>query len=292
MGLAIQVVFGSLAIGAVYFLVGYGFVLSWRVAKLFNLGQSASGICGAFLCLWLARCGIPLYVDIICGVALGGVLGVITLRMILDPLRRSKVHAWLIGGLGVEIILTEFLEYYWKGGYRFPSLLGLGGQKVITVLGAGITHDKLLLIIAAFFIFYILQTISDHTMWGKAMKATAHDESAAALMGINTSLVVTTVFGLSSALCAIGVMLHAPFTSLSASMGFGLLIKGFVVAIVGGLDSRRGVMIAALGVGFLEALGALIAPAGYRDVFTFGVMLLVLISKPQGLFGKLELREV
>jgi branched-chain amino acid transport system permease protein len=111
-------------------------------------------------------------------------------------------------------------------------------------------------------------------------------------MGINTKRVVMSIFSLSAGLCAFSVMLQAPFTNISSLMGFELVVKGFAVAVIGGLDSRRGVIIAAVLIGLLEATGSLIAPAGYRDVFTFGTLILVLISRPQGLFGILELREV
>lgn len=122
--------------------------------------------------------------------------------------------------------------------------------------------------------------------------ATAHDEPMASLVGINTTWVVITIFSLTAALSAISVILQASFTGLSSLLGFELTIKGFVVAIIGGLDSKRGAIIAAVFVGFLESFGSVLAPAGYRDVFTFSVLVVVLISKPQGLFSKAALREV
>lgn len=291
MSIVIQILLGGLTIGGVYCLIGYGYVLCWRVSKVINLGQTSSGIFGAFCCLWLTRLGVPLWIGLFCGLAIAAMLGLITERLVINPLRRSEIIGWLIGGLAVEIMLRLCLSYWWGSDYVwFPSLFS--EQRTFSVGGAATSNDRLLLIVATFSVVLILEIISDHTMWGKVMRATAHDEAAAALMGINTTLVVMGVFALSSSLCAFSVMLQAPFTNISATMGFELLVKGFVVAIIGGLDSRRGVIIAAILIGLLEASGALIAPAGYRDVFTFGTLVLVLIARPQGIGGKLEIREV
>jgi len=291
MSIVVQVILGGLAIAGVYCLIAYGFVLCWRVAKVLNLGQASSGVFGAFICLWLTRFGIPLYISFICGILVAGILGLLTERFIINPLRRSKIIGWLIGGLAVEIVLRLCLSHWWGSDLVwFPSFLG--GQKTVSIGGAATSTDRLLLIIATFFMVYILEVIADRTLWGKKMRATAHDEVAAALMGINTKLVVMLVFSLSAGLCAFSVMLQAPFTNISSLMGFELVVKGFAVAVIGGLDSRRGVIIAAVLIGLLEATGSLIVPAGYRDVFTFGTLILVLISRPQGLFGILELREV
>ena len=291
MPILIQVILGGLALGGAYCLLAYGFVLCWRVAKVLNLGQVSSGVFGAFICFWLWGFGVPLYVSFICGVGVAGMLGLITERLIINPLRRSKIIAWMIGGLGVDILLRESLTHWWTSSFhRFPSLLG--AERSVSIGGATTSNDRLLLIVSVMVIVLVIETISDHTMWGKKVRATAHDEVMAGLMSINTTYIVMTIFTLSAALSAISVMLMVPFTGLSSVLGFELTIKGFVVAIIGGLDSRRGCIVAALIVGMLEAIGALIAPAGYRDVFTFGTLALVLISKPQGLFGRLMLREV
>ncbi len=292
MSLALQIILGGLTIAGVYCLIAYGFVLCWRVAKVINLAQVNSGLFGGFLCLWLTGIGIPLPVSIIAGLCLTGLLGLGTERLIINPLRRSKIIAWLIGGLAVHLLLRQILIYWWGAdAFWFPSLLGKR-ELTITIGRAVISADRVLLILVAFALVYIVEFASDHTMWGKIMRATAHDEIAASLMGINTNRVVLVIFVLSSALCGITIILQAPFTNLSPIMGFDLVIKGFVIAIIGGLDSRRGAAFAALFVGMLESLGGIIAPAGYRDVLTFTVLIVVLILRPQGLFGQIKLREV
>lgn len=291
MAFIVQILLSSLTIGGVYSLIAYGYVLTYRVSEKLNLGQASSGVFGAFICLWLYHSGVPLFFGIIAGIVVAGLLGVLAERCLINPLRRSKIIGWLIAGLALEIALSRGLILWWGSDFKwFPSILG--GERTITISGAAASSDKLLLIAVAVLVIFILETISDRTMWGRAMTATAYDRSGADLMGINTTAIVVSVFALSSSLCAIGVMLQSSFTNLYPHMGFELVIKGFVVAIIGGLRSRRGVIIAALIVGTLETLGALFAPAGYRDVLSFSVLVLVLIFRPQGLFGKVELREV
>ena len=291
LSLVIQLILSGLVTGGVYCLVAYGFVLCWRVANLLNLAQASSGVFGAFICYILAKQGVSLWIGVPCGILFAGLLGLIAERTIVTPLRRWKIAAWLIAGLGGEIILRETMIHLWSSSvYRFPSLLGK--EKAVEILGAVTTNDRLLLIFIVFVLVYGIETISDHTMWGKEMRATAHDEIAARLMGINTNRIVIAVFSLSAALCAVSVILQAPFTGLSCVIGFELVIKGFAVAIIGGLDSRRGAIISAVLIGLLESVGSIVVPAGYRDTFTFTVLIVVLILRPQGLFGKLELREV
>jgi branched-chain amino acid transport system permease protein len=291
MSIIIQLILSGLAVGGGYCLIAYGFVLCWRVAKVLNLAQASSGVFGAFICFWLYGFGAPLFLSFICGVGMAAMLGLTTERLVINPLRQSKIAAWLIGGLGVDILLRETLTHWWGSAfYRFPSLLG--GERIINIGDAATSNDRIFLIVCVFLIVYFLETISDHTMWGKKVRATAHDEAIAALMSINTKNVVIIIFSMTAALSAISVLLQASFTGLAPTVGFELTIKGFVVAIIGGLDSRRGAIIAAIIVGLLESIGGLIAPAGYRDVFTFGILVLVLIFKPQGVFGEVAQREV
>jgi len=290
--LFVQAILGGLTIGGAYCLIGYGFVLCWRVAKVINLAQVNSGLFGGFVCLWLTHLKFPLFVGIIAGILASGLLGFLTDRLIINPLRRSKIIAWLIGGLAVHLLIRQTIIYWWGcDSFWFPSLLGKR-ELTIAIGNAFISLDRLLLIVVAFLIVYILELVFDYTMLGKMMRATAHDEVAAALMGINTNMVVMSTLILSSVLCAIGIILQAPFTNLTSVMGFDIMIKGLIAAIVGGLDSRRGVAVAALVLGILESFGGILTPAGYRDAFTFGMLILMLLTRPQGLFGKFIVREV
>ena len=158
MSIIVQVILAGLVIGGVYCLIGYGFVLCWRVANVINLAQASSGVFGAFVCLHLTWAGTPVHIASMCGIAVAGILGLITERLIITPLRRSRIIGWLIGGLGVEILLRRCMSYIWGSDWlKFPSLLG--GEKTITIFGAATSNDRLLLIIAAFLIVSILERI-------------------------------------------------------------------------------------------------------------------------------------
>lgn len=130
MAIIFQVIIGALTIAGSYCLIAYGFVLCWRVAKVLNLAQASAGVFGAFICFWLQGHGTPLPISVICGIAFAGLLGLMTERLVINPLRRSKIVAWVIGGLGVDIILREYLTHWWSSSFhRFPSLLGSENYK-------------------------------------------------------------------------------------------------------------------------------------------------------------------
>jgi branched-chain amino acid transport system permease protein len=241
----------------------------------------------------MVRQGISLYIAAPCGILVAGLLGLLTERIIITPLRRWRIAAWLIAGLGAEILLREVMKHLWGAViHAFPSPFGSYGKQIVNIFGATTTLDQISLIFFSFLVVYIIETISDHTTWGIQMRATAYDETSAALMGINTNRVVMAVFTLSAAISGVSIILQAPYTGISSVMGFEIAVKGFVVALIGGLDSRRGSIASAIFVGILEAVGALAAPAGYRDVFTFGVLIFVLIARPQGFFSKPQLRQI
>jgi branched-chain amino acid transport system permease protein len=287
----VQILMAGLTNAALYTLIGYGFVLTYRVARVFNLAQVASGLLGAYICVFLVSRGLNLYVCALVAIMIAAALGILTERLAINPLRSSKIFGWLMTTLAIDILITLSLTKRWGSEYiPFPPLLGFSHS--ITVLGGTTDTDKLMAISLATLIIIIVEYVMGRTMWGKAMRAVCFDRQASLLMGLNTDVIVMTTFGLSCALCAISLMLSGPISFLTPSMGFILVIKGFVCAIVGGLQSRRGVIVGALLLGLLEAFGTYFAPAGYRDVFAFGILILVLVFRPEGIFGKIELREV
>jgi branched-chain amino acid transport system permease protein len=286
----LQLIMASLFGAAVYVLMGYGFVLTWRVARVFNLAQGASGVAGAYVCLFFIRHGFSLVLSIVIGVIAGGILGFLTERVVVNPLRFSKIVGWLLGTLALDIIIIEALGWWWGTEHKlFPPLLGF--EKRISIAGVVTDSTRIMAIGVSALIIITMTTILERTMWGRAMKATAHDRVAAEAMGINTGLIVMGVFSLTSAFCVVSIMLQAPVTGLCTSMCFMLIIKGMVAAVVGGIESWRGVLLGAVLVGLLDAFGTHFF-LGYRDVLTFAVLALVLILRPEGLLGKIEERVV
>lgn len=271
--------------GGIYCTVGYGFVLNNRVSKKFNLAQSSCGMMGIMITrtLWLG--GWSLNLALLVGIAIAFIGGLLVERIAVNPLRASKIIGWLLSTLAVNIMLAESASWVWGSEILpFPPLLG--ETWVISFAGGTVRSDMLLTIIVTITLILLLELLCDKTMWGRAIKATAVDRGAAELVGIHTTLLIMLTYGITSAMSAVAIALAGPTTNISTNIGTELLMKGFCVAALAGLESRRSIILAGILFGCLESFGSYITPSGYREVFAFSVLLLILILKPHGLFTK------
>ena len=152
--------------------------------------------------------------------------------------------------------------------------------------------QELVIPVVAILIMIGLRLMQRHTLVGRAMQAVAHDKRAAALMGINVNRIVAFSFGLASLLGAAAGVLVAPVIQVSATMGTLVGLKGFAVAIIGGITSAPGVVIVGLAFGVMEKFVEGYISTAAREIIGFGVMIVVLLAFPQGLFGKREVTKV
>lgn len=286
----IQLILAGLYGGGVYGLIGYGFVLTSRVSRKFNLGQASCGMIGIMVTrsLWLE--GWLLGVALLTGIAIAFVAGILVERIAVNPLRESKIAGWLLSTLAVHIMLAEAASWIWGSiALPFPPLMGK--TWLISFAGGTVRSDMQLALAVTIGLIILFEFLCDKTMWGRAMKATAVDREAAELMGINTTLLVMLTYGITCAMSAVAIALAGPITNVSTNMGTELLIKGFCVASLAGLESRRSIVVAAILFGCFESFGGYFTPSGYREVFAFGLLLLILIMRPHGLLTKVVIRE-
>ena len=163
---------------------------------------------------------------------------------------------------------------------------------VLVVGGIQITNQSLLIIVVALAMMFSLQFIVHRTRIGKAMRATSYNLAVAKLMGINTGLVITFSYALSSLTASFAGMLIAPLTLTGATMGAVLGLKAFAVAIIGGLTSGMGIIVGGVILGVAETTTGFYISTGYKDVPGLVLLLLVLAIKPAGLFGKSAIKKV
>jgi branched-chain amino acid transport system permease protein len=188
-------------------------------------------------------------------------------------------------------VMIESLATIQFGGFSRP-LPSPGVKHPIQVFGAGVYPQELVIPVFALLIMVGLKLMQRHTLVGRAMQAVAHDKRAAALMGINVNRIVAFSFGLASLLGAAAGVLVAPVIQVSATMGTLVGLKGFAVAIIGGITSAPGVVIVGLAFGVMEKFVEGYISTASREIVGFGVMILVLLVFPQGLFGKREVTKV
>ncbi|UPK40770.1 branched-chain amino acid ABC transporter permease (plasmid) [Bradyrhizobium sp. 186] len=287
----IQYILSGLAIGGIYALVALGFHIMWSAAKAVNFAHGDTLMLGAVLAVLGVDAGMPLPVACLLGIIAGGVFGVLLERFAIRPFAATATSiGWMLTTIAVGVMI-EALATLQFGGFSRP-LPSPGVQSAVHIFGAGVYPQELAIPVVAILVMIGLKRMQQHTLIGRAMRAVAHDKRAAALMGINVNRVVAFSYGLASLFGAAAGVLVAPVIQVSASMGALLGLKGFAVAIIGGITSAPGVVIVGLGFGIMEKFVEGYISTASREIVGFGVMILALLVFPQGLFGHREVVKV
>jgi branched-chain amino acid transport system permease protein len=287
----VQYALSGLAIGGIYALVALGFHIMWSAAKAVNFAHGDTLMLGAVIAVVGVDAGLPLSIACVLGVLAGGIFGVLLERLAVRPFAANSTSVgWMLTTIAVGVMI-ESLATIQFGGFSRP-LPSPGVKSAIQIFGAGVYPQELAIPLVALLIMIGLRLMQRHTLIGRAMQAVAHDKRAAALMGINVNRIVAFSFGLAALLGAAAGILVAPVIQVSATMGTLLGLKGFAVAIIGGITSAPGVVIVGLLFGVMEKFVEGYISTAAREIVGFGVMIFVLLAFPQGLFGKREVAKV
>lgn len=287
----LQYTLSGLAIGGIYALVALGFHIMWSAARAVNFAHGDTLMIGAVVAVLGIDAGLPVWLACTLSIAVGGVFGILLERFAVRPfLGGATSIGWMLTTIAVGIMI-ESLATIEFGGFSRP-LPSPGVASAINIFGAGVYPQELLIPAAALVAMLGLRALQKHTLIGRAMQAVAHDKRAAALMGIDVNQIVAFSFGLAALLGAAGGVLIAPVVQASATMGVLIGLKGFAVAIIGGITSAPGVVIAGLAFGVMEKFVEGYISTAAREIVGFSMMILVLLVFPQGLFGKKEVLKV
>ena len=246
---------------------------------------------GALVGLTLVDLGVNYWVALPLACVFGFAQGAFVERVAVKPAIKTRSEfGWIMATIALGIIFRNVAENVWgHDALRFPSPLP---EAPIKLLGANVLPMELLVVAGALAIMLLVELFNRKSIYGKAFVATASDRPAAGLMGINTHLVITFSYAMSSLTAAFAGVLVAPLTLTGAAMGAVLGLKAFAVAIIGGLSSGMGVVVGGLILGIAETTTGFYLSTGYKDVPGLVLLLLVLTFKPAGLFGKTAIKKV
>jgi branched-chain amino acid transport system permease protein len=287
----------GVVLGSFYALVALGYTMVFGVIKLLNFAHGDLYMVGGFIgFLFLSAIGsivgegwFGIFVAMLLAMIAVGCLGVIIERVAYRPMFRAPRLSILITAIAVSLVLQNTVLALTGGQYTaFPSDLGFGGIHLGTLF---ITYNQMVLVGAAASLMIALQIFVTRTQYGRAMRAVAVDSDMCRLMGINVASVIGVTFFIGSALAAAaGTMAGAYYGSIWYFMGFLIGLKAFTAAVIGGIGSIPGAMLGGLVLGLLEAFATQIPGIGsaWKDVFSFAVLILVLVFKPTGLLGRSE----
>jgi branched-chain amino acid transport system permease protein len=278
--------------GGVYALVALGLVLVYKASGIFNFAQAEFGtvaVYAAWAALELAD--LPYAVALVIGVAAGVVMGLVTERFIIRPLFDAPRVTLLVATAGVALLAIGV--QFWRANNPALRVLAPLSQEADRLRVFGIQlSDQRLLILAALAATAVLLAAFFRSPLGLAVLAASQEPTAAELVGVSVKRVSSLTWGLAALLGSIAGLLTAPISNFSpgflTSGASGALIPGFTAAVIGGMTSLPGAVVGGLAVGIVESLGGLgafDAVPGARSVLVFGSLLVVLLVRPQGMFG-------
>jgi branched-chain amino acid transport system permease protein len=285
-----QLIVSGIAVGMIYGVIAFGYQLTFATSKTLNFGQGEALMLGSLVGLTLVSItGYWLMLPLVLG--FGMAQGAVVERLGVRQAIKTKSEAgWIMATIALGIIFKNLAENIWgRDALKFPSPLP---EAPIGFMGVNVLPMEIVIVIGALAMMLLVELFNRRSIYGKAVVATANDRDAAGLMGIDTSLVITFSYALSSMTAAFAGVLVAPVTLTGAAMGGALGLKAFAVAIIGGLSSGLGVVVGGLILGITETLTGYYFSTGYKDVPGLVLLLIVLAVRPQGLFGKTAIKKV
>ncbi|HBS6038940.1 TPA: branched-chain amino acid ABC transporter permease LivH [Klebsiella aerogenes] len=293
----LQQLINGLTLGAVYGLIAIGYTMVYGIIGMINFAHGEVYMVSAYLCAiglaLLAYFGIHSFPLLIFGtlvftIIVTGVYGWAIERIAYRPLRNSTRLAPLISAIGMSLILQNYVQLSQGPNQQgIPTLMH--GVLRLTV-GDGvvqITWTKIFILLAAFVGMVVLSWIINHTQLGRVCRATQQDRRMAAILGINTDRVISLVFMIGAAMAGLaGVLVTMNYGTFDFYIGFIIGIKALTAAVLGGIGSLPGAMLGGLLLGVAEAQFAGLVNSDYKDVFSFALLVAILIFRPQGLLGR------
>ncbi|MBX3608782.1 MAG: branched-chain amino acid ABC transporter permease [Hydrogenophaga sp.] len=291
--LVISALVSGLGLGSMYGLMALGFYVTYAVSGTVNFAQGSSMMLGAVLTFSFAQTfGWPMWAAITLALALCALYGLLVEALAVRPFVNRGSDAWLMATVALGMVLDNVVLFtYGKEPRSLPSPLAQSSLEV-GGLGLGVYPLQLIIPVVGLALAAVLHTLSRRTRWGTAMLAVVQNRAAARLMGIPIRRAVALAFALSALFAGIAGVLIAPLFNVAADMGTLFGLKAFAVAILGGITSAWGVMIAGLIFGLAEALITATLGSGYTQILTFALVIAALAWRPNGLFGRAEVKKV
>lgn len=281
-----QVWVDGLFSGSVYALIALALAIVFQPTRVMNFAQGGSIVLGAaisYQVVALSGWGWPAALAVTLG--LGIVMGAVSERMIMLPVRMSgSRYAWIIATLAAAMVFQALftLRYYNVDSLQPNSMI----SGYLHVFGQQIGWQQLLMIAVALVVVAGYDVFLRHTAYGRAIRAASHDADAAVIMGVPVRRIVLLSFVIAAVICSFAGLLAAPLLFIGPASGLAFTIKGFTAAVIGGVGSPRGALAGGMIVGLLDAVVRNLAGGAAGDFVVFGLLVLILVAFPAGLFGK------
>ena len=286
----LQLTLSGLANGMVYALVAVGFVVIYKASDVINFAQGELLLFGAYLAFtFIATFGLPWSLGVVATLAVSVAIALVVERLVLRPLIGEPVISMIMVTIGLSSVMKATVNAVWGPRPRsFPAFIP---AREVRIGGAVLGTDRLITIAVAVVLLALLALFFRFTRDGIAMRAIADDQQAALSMGISIRRVLAVAWSLAAASAAIGGMLLANVVGVGQEISY-VGLRVFPVVILGGLDSIPGAIVGGAIIGLLEAYTGGYVGHGLNQIVPFVVLILVLMVRPYGLFGKVQIERV
>ncbi len=281
----LQQVINGLMLGCTYVLVALGYTLIFGLLRLIHMAHGEVLMIGAYVALVIiAYLHGNLFLAMLGAIVITALIGIIIYAASIRYVEKGGHLSPLVSTIGVAIVLQEIFTKIFTGEkIAFPQTLVFTN---IQVGGLSFNTVQIFIIVLSFAVMFVLYRILKGTMIGKSIRAVSENTETARLLGIRVPWIVVITFALASVLAGIaGVLVGISYHSIYPLMGIEIGLKGLAIIIIGGMGNVVGAMFSGLLVGLMEVFSVAYISSSYKDAFTFGLMVLILIWKPEGLFG-------
>ena len=283
--ISLDVLIAGLATGSIYGLLALGYHITFVVSNTVNFSLGATLMFGAVMFYELhTRLGLDIFIAVPLVLLFSGLLGMIVERFFVRPFCQNNSVSWLLSTIALGIILENIVRFTF--GQEPRSIPTPSISEPIRLFNAGIYPIEFIIPAVGISVALMLWLLSKKTIVGRALLAAAQNRDAATLQGINVKKLIILAYVVSTALAGLAGMLIAPKLNVSAGMGTLIGLKAFAAAIIGGILSAPGCLVAGVGYGVFESIVAAQLPSAFREILGFGLLIIILIFKPNGLFGK------
>lgn len=286
-----QVIINGLLLGAIYAAVGVGFSLTWGVLNIINIAHGAMVMLGAYVTFFLFDAfGLDPFLSIPASMAVLFIIGYVLQRVVINRVIPYGVFMTLVLTFGLSLFFIDIALILFSGDYRSvtPDYAGAG----MRLAGVVVPYQRLAIFVISLLLVYGLHLFLGRTKTGRAVRATALNRESAQLVGVNIASIYAVTFGIGAAMAGAAGSLLAMTITITPVLGNAFIAKAFVVATLGGLGSIQGAMVGGLVLGLAESLGASLIGPSYQQAIGFGILVLVLVLRPQGIMGKQFYAEV
>jgi branched-chain amino acid transport system permease protein len=284
-----QLLFAGLAIGGVYALVALGIVLIYRATNVVNFAQGEFSMLGAYalVTLWQGA-KVEFFTAMLLALIVMAALGLLFELTVYYPLRNRSFLPVIIATIGASIMMQNgALAIFGPSPEKVRSIIYVeGGTGGITLGGVFFDYQYVVILFITVVLIGLQYLFFEYTLLGKKMQATSQDKDMARLLGIPVAVMVALTFIYSTLLGGLSGMLVAPIFFITHKMGATLGLKAFAATIMGGFGDPRGAILGGLTLGVVESFGSAYISAVYKDAFAFLLLIVILLVRPQGMFGE------